>query len=118
MLIANIDENRCIGCGVCLEACPFDAIIGALGQMHTVIVNECIGCKLCVNPCPVDCISMIDLANSCLSKQQKVVKAKLRKAVKIKRLQNESAIFLDSKQQVQQELANILASRNNKHEVN
>ena len=118
MLIANIDEDRCIGCGICLEECPFDAIIGAVGQMHTVIVNECIGCNLCVNPCPIDCINLIALANSCLSKQQKVSKARLRKLHKIQRLQIENAIFLNNKDQVQQELANILATRDNKHELN
>lgn len=118
MLIANIDEDRCIGCGMCLDACPFDSIIGAVGQMHTVIVNECIGCNLCVNPCPVDCISMVALANYNLSKQQKVVKAKLRKSHKIQRLQAENAIFLNNKDQVQQELTNILATKDNKHEFN
>ena len=58
MLTAIIDPKICVGCGICLQECPFDAIIGAPGYMHTVITNECIGCKLCVNPCPVECITM------------------------------------------------------------
>ncbi len=56
--VAFIDENTCIGCTLCLQACPVDAIAGAAKQMHTIIAAECTGCELCVAPCPVDCISM------------------------------------------------------------
>ena len=61
-LVAWIDEAHCIGCTLCLDACPVDAIIGAHQQMHTVIRQECTGCELCVDPCPVDCIHMQRLA--------------------------------------------------------
>jgi electron transport complex protein RnfB len=57
-LIAIIDEARCIGCTLCIQACPVDAILGAAKQMHTVITPFCTGCELCVPPCPVDCILM------------------------------------------------------------
>jgi len=56
--VAVIDENLCIGCTLCIQACPVDAILGAAKQMHTVIESECTGCELCLPPCPVDCISM------------------------------------------------------------
>jgi len=56
--VAVIDENLCIGCTLCIQACPVDAILGAAKQMHTVIAAECTGCELCVAPCPVDCITM------------------------------------------------------------
>ena len=56
--LAVIDETTCIGCALCLQACPVDAILGAPKLMHTVIAAECTGCELCVAPCPVDCIRM------------------------------------------------------------
>jgi Na+-translocating ferredoxin:NAD+ oxidoreductase subunit B len=56
--VAVIDETLCIGCTLCIEACPVDAIVGAPKLMHTVIVHTCTGCELCVAPCPVDCISL------------------------------------------------------------
>ncbi|MEO8992926.1 MAG: RnfABCDGE type electron transport complex subunit B [Nitrosospira sp.] len=58
-MVALIDEQPCIGCTLCIQACPVDAIAGASGHAHTVIAAECTGCELCVAPCPVDCISMI-----------------------------------------------------------
>ena len=61
--IAIIDENRCIGCVMCIKPCPTDAIVGAAKQMHTVIAEDCTGCGLCVDPCPVDCIEMKPVEN-------------------------------------------------------
>lgn len=62
MAVALIDEQVCIGCTLCIEACPVDAIVGAAKQMHTVIAADCTGCELCLAPCPVDCISMTPVA--------------------------------------------------------
>jgi electron transport complex protein RnfB len=59
--VAFIDEAACIGCTLCIQACPVDAIVGAAKQMHTVIPDLCTGCDLCVAPCPVDCIAMIPI---------------------------------------------------------
>ena len=57
-LVAVIDEKTCIGCTLCIQACPVDAILGSAKHMHTVIAKECTGCELCLPPCPVDCITM------------------------------------------------------------
>ena len=57
--VAVIDEAICIGCTLCIQACPVDAILGASKLMHTVIEAECTGCDLCLPPCPVDCIEMV-----------------------------------------------------------
>lgn len=57
-IVAVIDEAHCIGCTLCIQACPVDAIVGASKQMHTVIQQECTGCELCLPPCPVDCIQL------------------------------------------------------------
>ncbi|HSS69397.1 MAG TPA: RnfABCDGE type electron transport complex subunit B [Casimicrobiaceae bacterium] len=59
LAIARIDESACIGCALCLTACPVDAIVGAAKLMHTVVAKHCIGCGLCLPPCPVDCIAMV-----------------------------------------------------------
>ena len=63
-LVAVIDEDVCIGCKLCIQACPVDAILGAPKQMHTVIESECTGCELCIPPCPVECITMEPIAKT------------------------------------------------------
>lgn len=57
--VALIDESLCIGCTLCIQACPVDAILGAAKQMHVILAHVCTGCDLCVAPCPVDCIDMV-----------------------------------------------------------
>jgi electron transport complex protein RnfB len=59
--VAVIDEQFCIGCTLCIQACPVDAILGASKVMHTVIAADCTGCDLCIAPCPVDCIEMVNV---------------------------------------------------------
>lgn len=56
--VAVIDENLCIGCTLCIQACPVDAIVGAAKQMHVIVAEQCTGCELCLPPCPVECIHM------------------------------------------------------------
>lgn len=59
LTVAVIEEEHCIGCTLCIQACPVDAIVGANKKMHTVLADWCTGCDLCVAPCPVDCIVMV-----------------------------------------------------------
>ncbi len=61
--VAFIDPKTCIGCTLCIQACPVDAIVGASKQMHVVLSDWCTGCDLCIPPCPVDCIMMIDVTD-------------------------------------------------------
>ena len=62
--VAIIIEKDCIGCTLCIQACPVDAILGAAKQMHTVIEAECTGCELCIPPCPVECIDMVPIKDT------------------------------------------------------
>ena len=61
---ALVDEAWCIGCALCLKACPVDAIVGAAKRMHTVIDDLCTGCELCIPVCPVDCISLVGVTGT------------------------------------------------------
>ncbi len=63
MTVAVIDEAWCIGCTLCISACPTDAIVGSHKVMHTVIESACTGCDLCLPVCPVDCIEMLPISN-------------------------------------------------------
>ncbi|MES2101887.1 MAG: RnfABCDGE type electron transport complex subunit B [Pseudomonadota bacterium] len=62
--LAVIDEAWCIGCTLCLKACPVDAIVGGPKGMHTVIAAQCTGCELCLPPCPVDCIALVPITGA------------------------------------------------------
>jgi len=67
--LAIIDETWCIGCTLCIQACPVDAIVGAPKRMHTVLVDWCTGCERCLPPCPMDCIALQPLPNTALANQ-------------------------------------------------
>lgn len=93
--VALIDESLCIGCTLCIQACPVDAIIGAAKQMHTILPQLCTGCDLCVAPCPVDCIAMVEVGDvdgktgwDCWSRQQ-ADEARARFQIRNARLQRE-----------------------------
>lgn len=91
--LALIDESLCIGCTLCIDACPVDAIVGASRQMHTVLAEQCTGCELCVAPCPLDCITMADAGGSATGwaawSQQQADAARRRHASRRFRLQRE-----------------------------
>ncbi|OQS41774.1 electron transport complex subunit RsxB [Chromobacterium haemolyticum] len=71
--LAVIREDSCIGCTLCIQACPVDAIVGAAKQMHTVIADECTGCELCLAPCPVDCIDLVPVADPADGERDRVM---------------------------------------------
>lgn len=113
MLTAIIDQAICVKCTICIDACPFDAIVGSIGEQHNVLADVCVGCKLCIEPCPVDCIEMVPLAslNSTFNKQQIVANAKRNKAAKIARINLQERAQLSSKDTIKQDLVKI---KNNK----
>jgi electron transport complex protein RnfB len=92
-LVALIDERACIGCALCVPACPVDAIVGAQRLMHTVIAAECTGCRLCLPPCPVDCIRMVGTGETWTHEQRKLRAGQYRRrhAARRARLERERA---------------------------
>jgi electron transport complex protein RnfB len=91
--VALIDEATCIGCTLCIQACPVDAIAGASKLMHTVIAAECTGCALCIPPCPVDCISMAETGDNATSEERRhqAQHFRARHAARTARLEHERA---------------------------
>lgn len=89
--LAVIDENTCIGCARCLNACPVDAILGAAKQMHTVIADQCTGCELCIPPCPVDCIEMTAIRPDNQPASNKALIAEQRHLARQQRLERDEA---------------------------
>ena len=87
-MLAVIVEPRCIGCTLCIQACPVDAISGAARMMHTVLADVCTGCELCIPVCPVDCINMIPVSTteSVSEKRQAAQRAKRRFETRLARL--------------------------------
>ena len=88
--VALIDEALCIGCALCIAACPVDAIVGARKRMHTVITTDCTGCELCLPPCPVDCITLAPTGAPRNHAAQKLMAARARElhAVHTRRLES------------------------------
>ncbi len=88
--MALIDETQCIGCTLCIAACPVDAIVGARKQMHTVITADCTGCELCLPPCPVDCITLVPtgLPRDRVAQKRMAVGARERHAAHAQRMAN------------------------------
>ena len=89
LMVAVIDEAHCIGCTLCIAACPVDAIVGANKRMHTVLDDQCTGCDLCVAPCPVDCIAMVPAARAWTPADAR--QARERHGARAARLQREAA---------------------------
>jgi electron transport complex protein RnfB len=101
MAVAVIDEAWCIGCTLCLKACPTDAIVGANKRMHTVIEAHCTGCELCLPACPVDCIQMLPVSGSRTGwdawSAEQAAQARARYEARQRRLEREAVRQLDAR---------------------
>jgi electron transport complex protein RnfB len=105
--LAFIDEDWCIGCTLCIAACPVDAIVGGNKRMHTVIEAHCTGCELCLPVCPVDCIPLVNVSGDATGwnawSPQQALQARARYAARSVRLERESqehALRLQAKAEI------------------
>ena len=104
--VALIDEGRCIGCTLCIDACPVDAIVGAQTLMHTVVESWCIGCGLCLPPCPVDCIEMTSAKSAWTESNKRAAKARaVRRKARLERRQIRTASTKDPREVIAAALA-------------
>lgn len=94
--VAVIEEEHCIGCTLCIQACPVDAIIGANKKMHTVLSDWCTGCDLCVAPCPVDCIVMMPVQPTTAWTDEQAQIARVRFEARELRLQRQADVAHDT----------------------
>ncbi|MEX1166918.1 MAG: electron transport complex subunit RsxB [Hydrogenophaga sp.] len=107
LTVAVIDEDWCIGCTLCIKACPTDAILGSNKHMHTVIEPYCTGCELCIPVCPIDCISLDTISDQRTGWQawtnEQATQAKTRYTQRTERLARESFehdLLLEAKAQM------------------
>jgi len=108
LTVAVIDESRCIGCTLCIPACPVDAIVGSAKRMHSVIASHCTGCDLCLPPCPMDCISMVPVAPARTWRQADRTAARGRHDARRERLQ--ASTVPQSPQTTHEQRASAVAS--------
>jgi electron transport complex protein RnfB len=115
--VARINEDNCIGCTLCIKACPVDAIIGSAKQLHTILSEACTGCGLCLPPCPTSCITFLPLdisKNTALKNTQKKLiyqsryEAKQHRDTKQAQKQLKTHFDLTAPNYIQHTLANIL----------
>jgi electron transport complex protein RnfB len=102
--LAFIDEDWCIGCTLCIAACPVDAIVGGNKRMHTVIEAHCTGCELCLPVCPVDCIPLVNVSGDATGwqawspEQARQARARYaRRTLRLERQAQEHALRLQAK---------------------
>ena len=120
--VARVVEQDCIGCMLCIKACPVDAILGTNKFMHSVIESECTGCELCVAPCPMDCIEMVNPTTLSTAgpwadySTESVSKSRLRRELRLSRItrsnQSKRSTTLDRKKMIQDSLNRARIKRN------
>ena len=54
--VNRVDSDECIGCGACVDACQFNAIV--VNEVAVISEEKCVGCGVCIPTCPVDALQL------------------------------------------------------------
>ena len=61
MYMPKVDEEKCIGCGECIDICPVEVFELNDEKAKPVNADECVGCESCIEVCEQEAITVEEI---------------------------------------------------------